>query len=45
MKQNSFPLADVHAIANDVVTLGVTAVQLAKSNWPGVSSVFVADTK
>lgn len=45
MKQNSFPLADVHAIANDVVTLGVTAVQLTKSNWPGVSSVFVADTK
>lgn len=38
-------LADVHAIANDVVTLGVTAVQMTKSNWPGVSSVFVVDTK
>lgn len=45
MKWNSFPLTDVHAIANDVVTLGVPAVQLTKSNWPGLSSEFVVDTK
>lgn len=45
MKLNSLPLTDVHAIANDVVTLEVTAVQLTKSNSPGVSSVLVVDTK
>lgn len=29
----------------EFVTQRVTAVQLTKSNWPGVSSMFVVNTK
>lgn len=45
MELNGFTSVDVHAIANDFVTQQVTAVQLTKSSWPGVSSMFVVNTE